>query len=76
MLSLGVGADPRLTRSSANAGRATPSASTDQAAVRGRPVRLGGSVDTSTAPAFTPDPDHPYAHPYYWAPFILMGNWL
>lgn len=17
-----------------------------------------------------------YAHPYYWAPFILMGNWL
>lgn len=18
----------------------------------------------------------PYAHPYYWAPFILMGNWL
>jgi CHAT domain-containing protein len=51
-------------------------ASTDQAAVRGRPVRLGGSVDTSTAPAFTPDPDHPYAHPYYWAPFILMGNWL
>jgi CHAT domain-containing protein len=51
-------------------------ASTDQAAVRGRPVRLGGSVDTSTAPAFNPDPDHPYAHPYYWAPFILMGNWL
>jgi CHAT domain-containing protein len=19
---------------------------------------------------------HPYAHPFYWAPFILMGNWL
>jgi CHAT domain-containing protein len=18
----------------------------------------------------------PYAHPYYWAPFFLMGNWL
>jgi CHAT domain-containing protein len=17
-----------------------------------------------------------YAHPYYWAPFVLMGNWL
>jgi eukaryotic-like serine/threonine-protein kinase len=19
---------------------------------------------------------HPHAHPYYWAPFFLMGNWL
>jgi CHAT domain-containing protein len=19
---------------------------------------------------------HLYAHPYYWAPFFLMGNWL
>jgi len=25
---------------------------------------------------FIPDPKAPYAHPYYWAPFILMGNWL
>lgn len=25
--------------------------------------------------AYTPDPKAPYAHPYYWAPFILMGNW-
>ena len=23
-----------------------------------------------------PDPNAPYAHPYYWSPFILMGNWL
>lgn len=22
------------------------------------------------------EPDKPYAHPFYWAPFILMGNWL
>lgn len=21
------------------------------------------------------DPKAPYAHPYYWAPFILIGNW-
>ncbi len=26
-------------------------------------------------PRFTPDPKTPYAHPYYWAPFILIGNW-
>jgi CHAT domain-containing protein len=26
-------------------------------------------------PLFTPDPKAPFAHPYYWAPFILIGNW-
>ena len=25
--------------------------------------------------AFAPDPKAPFAHPYYWAPFILIGNW-
>ncbi|HMJ09680.1 MAG TPA: hypothetical protein VK468_11785, partial [Pyrinomonadaceae bacterium] len=24
---------------------------------------------------FKPDPKRPFAHPYYWAPFILIGNW-
>lgn len=24
---------------------------------------------------FTKDPKKPYAHPYYWAPFVLIGNW-
>jgi CHAT domain-containing protein len=28
------------------------------------------------AATFTADPARPYAHPFYWAPFILMGNWL
>jgi CHAT domain-containing protein len=27
------------------------------------------------APAFKPVPNAPYAHPYYWAPLILIGNW-
>jgi CHAT domain-containing protein len=27
------------------------------------------------APPFVPQPQAPYAHPYYWAPFMLMGNW-
>jgi CHAT domain-containing protein len=24
---------------------------------------------------FRNDPEKPYAHPYSWAPFIMMGNW-
>jgi CHAT domain-containing protein len=29
----------------------------------------------STQPRYTEDPKAPLAHPYYWAPFILIGNW-
>jgi CHAT domain-containing protein len=25
---------------------------------------------------FELDPERPYRHPYFWAPFVLMGNWL
>src|SRR5205085_4913087 len=25
--------------------------------------------------SFGYDPKKPYAHPYYWSPFILIGNW-
>jgi len=25
-------------------------------------------------PQFSPQPNAPWAHPYYWAPFILIGN--
>ena len=36
--------------------------------------------ESQTAPAkalsFSAPSDAPYAHPYYWAPFFLMGNWL
>ena len=28
------------------------------------------------AKTFTVDPTKPFAHPHYWAPFILIGNWL
>ena len=27
------------------------------------------------APKFVSDPQRPYAHPFFWAPFLLMGNW-
>lgn len=31
-------------------------------------------IEKSKAPAFRVAPDKPFAHPYYWAPFILIGN--
>ncbi len=32
-------------------------------------------VSERNAPAFKQDDKRPFAHPYYWAPFILIGNW-
>jgi CHAT domain-containing protein/Flp pilus assembly protein TadD len=32
-------------------------------------------VSAKDAPAFKRDASKPFAHPYYWAPFILIGNW-
>ena len=36
---------------------------------------LGIADKASSAPAFKADPKAPFAHPYFWAPFILIGNW-
>ena len=30
---------------------------------------------TNTDIAFKKEPKAPYSHPYYWAPFVLIGNW-
>jgi CHAT domain-containing protein len=38
--------------------------------VKGAPSQPGGAL-----PPFLPDPGAPYAHPSYWAPFVLIGNW-
>jgi len=32
-------------------------------------------VSENEAPPFVRDLRKPFAHPYYWAPFILIGNW-
>lgn len=32
-------------------------------------------VDAADAPPYKRDGKKPFAHPYYWAPFILIGNW-
>ena len=47
----------------------------DDFAARGLTVTPGQSGAARPQP-FTPPPGAPYAHPYYWAPFILMGYWL
>lgn len=33
------------------------------------------STEQAVGPPFEVDKNAPYAHPYYWAPFILFGNW-
>ena len=38
-------------------------------------IHEDGQSTTANKPRFTNDPKRPYAHPYYWAPFILVGNW-
>jgi CHAT domain-containing protein len=40
------------------------------------PRGLARKAGTAAGRAFKIDPSAPYAHPFYWAPFILMGNWL
>ena len=39
------------------------------------PVADHSDSKVPALPHFTPDPRAPYAHPFYWAPFILIGNW-
>ncbi|MCU1263980.1 MAG: hypothetical protein JWM21_298 [Acidobacteria bacterium] len=33
------------------------------------------TTESSRALKFPFDPEKPYAHPFYWAPFVLIGNW-
>ena len=39
------------------------------------PVAEHSDSSASALPRFPWDPRAPYAHPFYWAPFILIGNW-
>jgi len=38
-----------------------------------RGAAVAGVAATKAAPA---DPTRPWAHPYFWAPFVLSGDWL
>ena len=46
---------------------------TGQAAVPEGPDR--GKVVSAHKSSSGPRETVPYAHPYYWAPFVLLGNW-
>jgi CHAT domain-containing protein len=66
--------DPSLTKAEALrqaqlallTGRIRGGLSTD------RSLQLNPNVGPTT---YARDPERPYAHPYFWAPFLLMGNW-
>ena len=45
----------------------------DSEDLRGASAR---AKDDPLLPRYAPDPAKPWAHPFYWAPFVLMGNWL
>ena len=38
--------------------------------------RGGTAPGAAKSKPFTPDPNAPFSHPFYWAPFVLLGNWL
>ncbi|MGI9167834.1 MAG: CHAT domain-containing protein [Pyrinomonadaceae bacterium] len=40
-----------------------------------RSSELAGEVGKPELPPYKPDPHAPFSHPFYWAPFILIGNW-
>ncbi len=52
--------------------KAKSSATKQTVAPNGSAVR----IDAPSVAVYQPDPKAPFAHPFYWAPFILMGNWL
>jgi len=40
---------------------------------RAKRAKVAGAANTDL-PLFVADPKAPYAHPFYWAPFVVIGN--
>jgi len=51
-------------------------ASPDSSPPETSPTKGFDPATTTAAPRYIPPPDAPYTHPFYWAPFILLGNGL
>jgi CHAT domain-containing protein len=77
LLLRGQGAPPPGPQVAALGG--SPAGETNAALPRGdlEPLQQaeGTCGDVARQPRFVPSPQAPHAHPYYWAPFILIGNW-
>ena len=63
----------RQTQLAMISGQIKPGGATAPRAARQIVAPIAGGV---AAPAYRLNPHAQYAHPFYWAPFILMGNWL
>jgi CHAT domain-containing protein len=66
-------ADPTMTK--AQALQQAQLALLSGAARGGASDNRSVSTELVSPGTFVTDPARPYAHPYYWAPFLLMGNW-
>jgi len=75
-------ADPRLTKAAALQlaqramidGRLSPTVGGGSGSGRGSEFAGAAQADNGQ-PKFPSNGSSPYAHPYYWAPFVLIGNW-
>ena len=67
-----TGARAEVTAATAATNQTT---ATERAAVVSSGAATSAESKLFSTP-FTPSPNQPFAHPYFWAPFILMGNWL
>jgi CHAT domain-containing protein len=74
--------NPRLTKAEALQmaqremidGKLSPAAGSAGGLDRG--AELAGDAQRSPdGPKFSYDKSKPYAHPYFWSPFVLIGNW-
>jgi CHAT domain-containing protein/tetratricopeptide (TPR) repeat protein len=72
-----LGSDPKLTKADAlrNAQLALLYGSYKSPDSPDYSRGAGYASTTTTGKPFVKDPKAPFAHPYYWSPFILMGNW-
>ena len=48
----------------------------DASGATGRGATRQPAAGSDIAPSYTTNPSAPYAHPFFWAPFVLMGNFL